>query len=65
MLIMITYKKSASQTLNLYKLQSINLNATYRYLRHFKEILHFQKKENDSNIKKIKCYDCDIKEHYA
>ena len=30
----------------------------------FKEQRHFQKKENNSSIKKEKCYNCDIIEHY-
>ena len=47
-----------------YNLQSMNLNITQRYSKQDKESEHFQKKENNSSIKKRKCYNCDIKEHY-
>ena len=48
-----------------YDLQSMNLDMTQRYLKQAKESEHFQKKENSSSIKKEKCYNCNIKEHYA
>ena len=37
---------------------------TQRHLRKRKELRYFQKKENSDSIKKEKCYNCDIKEHY-
>ena len=39
--VMMTYKKSTPLVCDLYKLQPINLDATYRYLRHFKKTEHF------------------------
>ena len=65
MLIMMTYKKSTPQVHDLYKLQLIDLDTTQEYLRYFIETGCFQKKENRSNIKKIKCYNYDINRHYA
>ena len=50
MLIMITYKKSTPQVYNLLRLKLMNLDKTYKYLKHFKETEYFQKKENSSNI---------------
>ena len=38
---------------------------TQRHLKQDKESECFQKKENDSSIKKRKCYNCNIKEHYV
>ena len=35
--VMITHKKSAPQVYNLYRLQLINLDTIYKYLRHSKE----------------------------
>ena len=43
----------------------MNLDITQRYLRREKESEHFQKKRNNSSIKKRKCYNCDVKEHYT
>ena len=65
MFIIMTHKKSAPQAHNLYELQPINLDTIYRHLTHFKETGCFQKKENRDNIKKIKCYNYDIKRHYT
>ena len=48
-----------------YDLQSMNLDMTQRHSSWKKESEHFQKKENSSSIKKEKCYNCNIKEHYA
>ena len=48
-----------------YDLQSMNLNITQKHSKWVKESEHFQKRENSSSIKKEKCYNCDIKEHYA
>ena len=48
-----------------YNLQSMNLDMIQRYLRREKESEHFQKKRNDSSIKKKKCYNCDSEEHYT
>ena len=48
-----------------YNLQPMNLDVTQRHLKQDKESEHFQKKENSSSIKKRKCYNCDIKEHYT
>ena len=48
-----------------YDLQSMNLDATQRCSRQEKESECFQKKRNNSNVKKRRCYNCDIKEHYA
>ena len=42
----------------------MNLDTTHEHSEWFKETGHFKKKENNSNIKEIKCYTCDIKEHY-
>ena len=63
--VVMTHKNSASSAYNLYKLQFMNLYTTQKYLEHFKETDHFQKNENSSNTKKIKCYNYDIKEHYT
>ena len=63
--VIITHKTSTPQVHNLYELQFINLDTIYRCLRCFKETEHFQKKENSSYIKKIRCYNCNIKEHYT
>ena len=65
MSVIITHKKSTFSIYNLYKLQLMNLDTIYKYLRHFKETEYFQKKENSSNIKKIKCYNYNIKRHYT
>ena len=43
----------------------MNLNMTQRHLKWDKESECFQKKENNSSIKKRKCYNCNIKEHYT
>ena len=64
-LIMIAHKKSALQICDLYKLQSMNLDTIYKNLGCFKETGYFQKKENSNNIKRVECYKCDIREHYA
>ena len=48
-----------------YGLQSMNLDMIQRHSSQKKGSEHFQKKENSSSIKKGKCYNCDIKEHYA
>ena len=61
---MMTYKKSTPQVHNLYELQFMNLDTIYRCLRCFKETRYFQKKENDSNIKIVECYNCDIIKYY-
>ena len=42
----------------------MNLNMTQRYLKWDKESECFQKKENSSSIKRRRCYNCNIKEHY-
>ena len=57
-------KQHISEHYKDYNLQSMNLDMTQRYLRQQKELECFQKKENNSSIKKGKCYNCDIKEHY-
>ena len=61
----LTHKKSTPQVYNLYELQLMKLDAIYKYLKYFKETEYFQKKENSDNIKKIKCYNYNIKEHYT
>ena len=38
---------------------------TQRHSKQAKESECFQKKENSSSIKKEKCYNCDIEEHYT
>ena len=43
----------------------MNLNMTQRCLKQEKESECFQKKENSSSIKKERCYNYDIKEHYT
>ena len=48
-----------------YDLQSINLNMTQQHSKQNKESEHFQKKENSSSIRKRKCYNCNIKNHYV
>ena len=63
--VIVAHKKSAPQVHDLYELQSMNLDLIYRHSEHFKETQYSQKKENSNNIKKIKCYNCDIKEHYT
>ena len=62
---MMTHKKSALQICDSYKLQSINLDTIYKHLEHFKETGWFEKKKNDSSIKAVECYNCDIKRHYT
>ena len=42
----------------------MNLDITQRCLKQKKELEYFHRKENSSNIKKEKCYNCDIKEYY-
>ena len=65
MLIIMTHKKSKPQAYDLYKLQLINLDTIYKCLECFKDTECFQKKKNSNNIKKIKYYNCDIKEYYT
>ena len=48
-----------------YDLQSMNLNMIQKHSKQDKESEHFQKKRNSNSIKKRKCYNCDIKEHYT
>ena len=48
-----------------YDLQSMDLDATQRHSRCEKGSGCFQKKGNSSSIKKGKCYNCNIKGHYA
>ena len=43
----------------------MNLDTTQRHSKQEKELRCFQKKENSSSIKKVKCYNCDIEEYYA
>ena len=43
----------------------MNLDVTQRCSKREKESEHFQKKGNSSNIKKRRCYNCNIKEHYT
>ena len=43
----------------------MNSNITQRYLKWDKESEYFQKKENNSSIKKRRCYNCNIKEYYV
>ena len=47
-----------------YDLQLINLDMIQWHLKQDKESECFQKKENSSSIRKRKCYNCNIKEHY-
>ena len=63
--VVVTHKKSSPQVHDSYELQLINLNTTHKCLKHFKETGCFQRKRNSSNIKKIKCYNYDIREHYT
>ena len=42
----------------------MNLDKTQRHLKWDKESECFQKKENSSSIKKRRCYNCNIEEHY-
>ena len=58
-------KQHISEHYKDYDLQSINLNVIQRHSKWGKESEHFQKKGNSNSIKKEKCYNCDIKEHYA
>ena len=58
-------KQHTSEYYKDYDLQSINLDVTQRHLKWDKESECFQKKENDSSIKKRRCYNCDVKEHYV
>ena len=48
-----------------YGLQPMDLDMTQRHSSQKKGSEHFQKKGNSSSIKKGKCYNCDIKGHYA
>ena len=58
-------KQHISEHYKNYDLQSINLDTTQRCSKWDKESECFQKKENDSSIKKKKCYNCDVEEHYT
>ena len=58
-------KQHISEHYKDYDLQSMNLNMTQQHLKWDKESEHFQKKENSNSIRKRKCYNCDIKSHYA
>ena len=57
-------KQCISEHYKDYDLQSMNLDTTQRHSKQDKESEYFQKKENDNSIKKRKCYNCNIKEHY-
>ena len=65
MYVIVTHKKSTPQVCDPYELQSINLDTIYRHSRYFKETGHLQKKENSNYIKKIECYNYNIKKHYT
>ena len=43
----------------------MNLDTTQRHSKQEKESEYFQKKENDSSIKKERCYNCNVEEHYT
>ena len=43
----------------------MNLDTTQWCSKWGKESEHFQKKENNSSIRKRKCYNCDIEDHYT
>ena len=43
----------------------MNLDVIQRCSKQEKESECFQKKRNNSSIKKRKCYNCDVEEHYA
>ena len=58
-------KQHTSEHYKGYDLQSMDLDMTQRHSRHEKGSECFQKKENSSGIKKGKCYNCNIEEHYA
>ena len=42
----------------------MNLDMTQKHLRREKRLEYFQKKRNNNSIKKNKCYNCNVKEHY-
>ena len=42
----------------------MNLDITQRYSKWDKESECFQKKENSNSIKKRRCYNCNVEEHY-
>ena len=65
MLIIMTHKKSTLLVYNLYELQFMNLDIFYKCLECSQGTEYFQKKENSNNIKRVKCYSCNIKEHYT
>ena len=58
-------KQPISEHYKDYDLQLMNLDMTQRHSKQDKRSEHFQKKENNSRTKKKRCYNCDIKEHYA
>ena len=58
-------KQHISEHYKDYNLQLINLDTTQRCSKWVKESECFQKKENSSSIKKEKCYNYNIKEHYT
>ena len=43
----------------------MNLDMIQRHSKQDKRSEYFQKKENSSSIKKRRCYNCNIKEHYT
>ena len=57
-------KQCTSEHYKDYNLQSMNLDMTQWHLKWDKESEYFQKKENDSSIRKRKCYNCDIENYY-
>ena len=58
-------KQHISEHYKDYDLQLMILDMTQRHSMWGKESGCFQKKGNDSSIKKGKCYNCDIEEHYT
>ena len=58
-------KQHISEHYKDYNLQSMNLDTTQRHSRREKELEHFQKKRSSNSIKKKKCYNCNIEEHYT
>ena len=43
----------------------MNLDVTQRHSKQDKKSEHFQKKENNNSIKKRRCYNCKVEEHYV
>ena len=63
--VVIAHQKLTISYHDSYELQLIDLDIIYEHSEWFKETGCFQRKENSSNTKGVKYYNCDFKEYYA